>query len=304
MINHFKKLLRNYTKDAHLRVALADISFKFPLSCKYPNLSVRIEGFGLINPLEGRTVATLPEIYLALYLDAELEYHDAVVIEDYILPNEVEPLNNENYYVFRTHLRKLYELRKEAKKGDKELLQQLYKTYSNGLYGKVSQGISERTMFNTKEGTTKRLPKSDITNSYYASMITGLIRAALSELLVAINELIEEGHPYKIISATTDGLLYGIDENKVSIEEVINSIHPSYTYNTIFDALNDGYKRFNSFESVDPILSKRLEHFPSLQLLKLSHESWDDPEYIEIKHVANKVLNIKTRGQVGFYEER
>ena len=27
----------------------------------------------------------------------------------------------------------------------------------------------------------------------------------------------------------------------------------------------------------------------------------EDPEYIEIKHVANKVLNIKTRGQVGLY---
>lgn len=304
MINHFKNLLKNYSWDVHLRIALADISFIFPSSCKYPNLSARVEGFGLINPLEGRTVATLPEIHLALYLGAKIEYHEAVVIEDYILPNEMEPLNDEDYYVFRTQLRRLYELRNEAKKQDQELLQQLYKTYSNGLYGKVAQGISERSMFNTREGGSKRLPKSDITNSYYASMITGLIRAALSELLVAINELIDEGHPYKIISATTDGLLYGIDENKVSVEDVINSSHSSYKYNSTFDALDDGYKRFNPFEIVDPILAKRLEKFPSLQLLKLSHESWNDPDYIEIKHVANKVLNIKTRGQVGFYEEK
>lgn len=303
MIAYFKQLVKTYPKDEYLRIAIADITFKFPADCKYPSLSVRIEGFGLINPLEGRTVATLPEIYLALYLDADITYHEAVVIDDYRLPEDIAVDNDEDYYVFRTHLRRLYELRKEAKDQNQELLQQLYKTYSNGLYGKVAQGISERTMFNTREGTTKRLPKSNITNSFYASMITGLIRAALSELLVAINELIDEGHPYKIISATTDGLLYGIDENKISVDDVINNSHSSYTYDSTFDALSDGYKRFNAFETVDLILAERLIKFPSLQLLKLSHEAWDDPEYIEIKHVANHILNIKTRGQVGFYNE-
>lgn len=303
MSKRFKQLVKDYPNHIYLIIAFAEILFKFPSTCKYPNLSVKVEGFGLINPLEGRTVATLPEIHLALYLGAEITYLETVIIDDYMLPDGVINNCQENYYVFRTLLRNLYNLRKEAKKNNQELLQQLYKTYSNGLYGKISQGIAERTMFNTREGGTKRLPKSDITNSYYASMITGLIRAALSELLVAINELIEEGHPYKIISATTDGLLYGIDENKVSADDVLDKEHSAYEYNSTLEALKDGYKRFKPFETVDPLLSQRLEKFPSLQLLKLSHEAWNDPEYIEIKHVANKMLNIKTRGQVGFYEE-
>lgn len=304
MIEKFKKLVKNYHKDTHLRIALADITFKFPSTCKYPNLSVQVQDFGLINPLEGRTVATLPEIYLALYQKAEIIYHEAVIIEDYFLPSSIDknPIE-EDYYVFRTHLRRLFELRSEAKVNNQELLQQLYKTYSNGLYGKVSQGISQKNSFNTREGGTTRLPKSSITNSYYASMITGLIRAALSELLVAINELIEEGHNYKIISATTDGLLYGIDKSKISVENVLDTEHKSYKYNSIFEALSDGYKKFNPFELVDSVLAKKIEKFPSLQLLKLSHEAWDDFTYIEIKHVANKILNIKTRGQVGIYEE-
>jgi len=301
MIEAFKKEVESYPFHKHLRIAFADIDFKFPSDCRYPNLSVRIESFGLISPLEGRTVATLPEVYLALYLKAEIIYHDAVVIEDYKM-KEFEDCEDSSY-VFRTHLRRLFDLRNDAKKQDQELLQQLYKTYSNGLYGKIAQGISERKMFNTREGGTKRLPKSSITNSYYASMTTGLIRAALSELLVAIDELIQEGHNYKIISATTDGLLYGIDENILPLENVLDTSHPKYHYESIEEALKDGYKRFNPFEKVDPLLAKKIEKFPSLQLLKLSHEAWKDYEYIEIKHLANKVLNIKTRGQIGYVND-
>lgn len=302
MINKFKKLIKNFPNDKHLRIALAEISFKFPSDCKYPNLSVRIDGFGLINPLEGRTVATLPEIWLALYLKAKIIYHEAVIIEDYELPEDIIEDREEKSYVFRTLLRDLYNLRNKAKNDNQELLQQLYKTYSNSIYGKLAQGIVEKNTFNSRDGGTKKLPKSSITNSYYASMTTGLIRAALSELLVAIDELIQEGHNYKIISATTDGLLYGIDENKVSVTDTLDIEHKDYKYQTTIEALGNGYKKFKSFEIVDSILAKKIEKFPSLQLLKLSHEAWDDKEYIEIKHVANKILNIKTRGQVGLYE--
>lgn len=292
MLKQFQNLLDNYETATHLPIALADISFKFPADCLYPCLSMKLDDFGLINPLEGRTVATLPEIHLALYQGADIIYHDVVVIEDY-----------SDDYVFREHLYKLYLLRNEAKENDQELLQQLYKTYSNSLYGKLAQGIRERKMYNTRDGMTKKLPKSNITNSYYASMTTSLIRAALSSILVALDELIKEGKNYKIISATTDGLLYGIDESKVSIEDTLNIKDKKYTYESLLDAFQDGYKKFNPFDKVDPVLSERLLKFPSLRLMKLSHEAWNDPTYIEIKHVANEITNIKTRGQVGLYTD-
>lgn len=303
MIEKFKILVDNFLLDTHLRIALADVDFSFPPDCKYPNLSVRIEGFGLINPLEGRTVATLPEIRLAKYLGAEIIYHEAIVLVDYDLPIDITEDREEKSYVFRTHLRNLFNLRSTAKKNNQELLQQLYKTYSNSIYGKVAQGIAPKSSYNTREGGTKKLPKSSITNSYYASMITGLIRAALSELLVAIDELINEGYNYKIISATTDGLIYGVDENVLKIEDVLDTVNESYTYSTVYEALSNNYKKFKPFEVVDPILTKKIKDFPSLQLLKLSHEAWDDFEYIEIKHIANRILNFKTRGQVGFYKD-
>lgn len=310
MLKQFKDLLNSYESIDYLPVALADVSFKFPKSCNYPSLSVRIDDFGLINPLEGRTVATLPEISLALYQGAKIEYHEAVVIENF----NVEEYNrntqdNEDIpkirseFVFRNHLYNLYKLRKEAKDSNQELLQQLYKTYSNSLYGKVSQGIRERSMYNSREGISKRLPKSSITNAYYASMITGLIRASLSSVIIALDELIQEGHNYKIISATTDGLLYGVDNEKVGVDNVLDKNNIMYKYDSCYEALKNNYNKFNSFEKVDPILAKKLLEFPSLRLLKISHEAWNDPEYIEIKHVANSITNIKTRGQVGLYKE-
>lgn len=292
MLEHFKNLLNHYETATHLPIALADIDFEFPPDCLYPCLSMKLDDFGLINPLQGRTVATLPEIHLALYQRATIHYYKTVVIEDY-----------SDDYVFRDHLYKLYELRNEAKANDQELLQQLYKTYSNSLYGKLAQGIRERKMYNTRDGMTKKLPKSNITNSYYASMTTGLVRAALSSILVALDELIKEGHNYKIISATTDGLLYGIDESKVSIEDTLNMSDKKYTYDSLLEAFKDGYKKFNPFDIVDPVLSERLLKFPSLRLMKLSHEAWEDPTYIEVKHVSNEITNIKTRGQIGLYTD-
>lgn len=294
MIDAFDELLHQYPNLTDLPIAIADITFEFPPECRYPSLSVQVEEFGLINPLQGRTVATLSEIHLALYQGAKIIYHDVVIIAN--------ADDEEKSYVFREHLYRLYKLRKAVKESDQELLQQLYKTYSNSLYGKVAQGIRERKMFNTREGTTKSLPKSLITNAYYAAMTTGLIRAALSSIIVALDELIEEGYPYKLISATTDGLLYGIDENLVDIERTLDMQTLKTQYDSMADALKNGFKRFKPFDQVDPVLSERLEQFPSLRLMKYSHEAWKDPEYIEIKHVANRVLNVKTRGQVGFYE--
>ena len=289
MKKRFKELLAVYNKDPTLTIALADVTFKFPKTCPYPCLNINI-GFGLVSPLEGRTVATLPEIHLAEYLGAKITYHDVVVIE------------SGEEYLFRDHLHRLFNLRKEAKDSNKELLQQLYKTYANSLYGKLAQGIRDRKMFSTRDGVTKPLPKSEITNPYLASMTTGLIRAALSEMLVAIQELIDEGHDYKIISATTDGLLYGVNPDIVPEEKLFDMDELLSNYKSIPDALKDGYKKFQPFGEVDPILYEKLMTFPSLRLLKQSHEMWDDDTFIEIKHMANTVTNVKTRGQIGLYK--
>lgn len=287
MIDVFKKELANYD-GTRLPIAFADVTFTFPSDTLYPNLCVKHDKYGLLNPLEGRTVATLPEIELALYLGVELTYHEAFVVQS---------LNN-GQYVFREHLKGLIFARSEAKKSHNELLQQMLKLYVNTLYGKVAQGITPKNSFDLRSSDSKPLGVSRITQPFFASLITGTLRAGLSALLIAMDELNKEGHDYVPISATTDGVLYQVgDKNGVKFEQCLK---PEYR-SDILKALDSGTDIFTSFKESDPVLYNKLKSFPVLNLLELSRQAWGSDEYLEIKHAVNEVLNIKTRGQIGAY---
>jgi len=290
MIEKFKNALKTFD-GTRLPIAFADVTFKFPRNTLYPNLCVQHAKYGLLNPLEGRTVATIAEIDLALHLGISLEYHEAFVVES---------LHN-GQYVFREHLRSLIDDRNKAKKKGDELLQQMLKLYVNTLYGKLAQGITPKNSFDLRDGNTKELGTSAVTQPFFAAMITGTLRAGLSALLVAMDELNKEGHNYVPISATTDGILYQVgDINGAKFEQCLKSS----TEGEIIDTLKRGGDIFNTFASADPVLHNKLQEFPVLRLLELSRKAWGYDEYIEIKHVVNEVLNIKTRGQIGAYRVR
>ncbi len=289
MIEKFKKVLEEFD-GTRLPIAFADVTFTFPSNTVYPNLCVSHVKYGLLNPLEGRTVATITEIHLALYLGATIEYHEAFVVDSL----------NDGFYVFREHLRFLIMARDEAKKVDDELLQQMLKLYVNTLYGKLAQGITPKKNFDLRDGDTKELGASLVTQPYFAAMITGTLRAGLSALLVAMDELNKEGHSYVPISATTDGVLYQVgDKNGVKFEQCLKNESAD-----VFETIKGGGDIFKPFAQADPVLYTKLQEFPVLRLLQRSRKAWDMDEYIEIKHAVNRVLNIKTRGQVGAYCER
>lgn len=288
MIEEFKDTLAKFDGTT-LPIAFADIEFSFPEGTRYPNLFVKHESYGLINPLKGRTVATIAEIDLALRLNATIKYIDAYVAK------------TTDTFVFREHLKSLIDARNQAKKDGNELMQQLLKLYVNTLYGKVAQGINPKTGFdvNFKGVSTKDMGPSPITQPYFAAMITGTLRAGLSSLLVAIDELNQEGHDYTIISATTDGMLYGLSSKAdVSFKDVFKNCNSD----DMVSCLKDKEVKFKPFKDVDPILYNKSLEFPALRLLKNSREAWGYNEFLEIKHAANRVLNIKTRGQIGYYD--
>ena len=288
MIKRFKQAIDAFDGTS-LPIAFADIEFVFPKDTLYPNLCVKDIKYGLINPLEGRTVATLPEVHLALYLGAKISYYEAFLIE----PNEG--------YIFREHLKALIDDRNKAKKEGNELMQQLLKLYVNTLYGKVAQGINPKKGFDLRDERTKEIGTSPITQAYFASMITGTLRAGLSALLIAIDELNHEGYDYLAISATTDGILYRV--NSKSGIEFKDSLKEEYQDN-VLASLSQGGNIFKTFQDVDPILFNKIQEFPVLRLLQYSRKAWGYNEFIEIKHAVNKVLNIKTRGQIGAYYEK
>ena len=289
MIAKFKEEIENFS-DKKIVIAFAEFSFKFPENTLHPCLCVKDAKYGLISPLEGRTVATIAEVHLALYMGAEIKYIDAFVIS-----------SSSERFLFRNHLQLLIDKRNEAKRNKNKLLDQLYKLYVNTLYGKVAQGINPKNSFDIRDGGTKELGRSAVTQPFLASMITGTLRTGLSALLVAIDELNAEGHDYLIISATTDGILY-----RVTSKEGIkfkDSIQEEFQDN-VKVSLSIGDKVFKQFKDVDPILYAKLQEFPVLRLIQHSRKLSNYDEFLEIKHAVNKVLNIKTRGQIGAYNEK
>lgn len=297
MIDKFKYELTNFD-GTRLAIAFADIRFKFPDNTLYPCLSVRHDKYGLIQPLEGRTVATLTEVHLAIHQGAKIEYIEAFVLfpKTTKIENYTSPKN-----IFRDNLKELIDARDKAKLQGDDLKQLLFKLINNTQYGKVAQGVNPKNSWDIRDGDIKTLGESLITQPYFASMITGTLRAGLSALLVAIDELNKyNGHNYKVISATTDGMLYTVTtKSGIKFENCLKSNYK----NDIKNSLENGNNIFNSFEQTDPILFKKCLEFPVLRLLQSSRNAWGYNEFIEIKHAVNKVLNIKTRGQIGAYCE-
>lgn len=288
MIKRFEEVLNNFNGST-LPIAVADITFGFHKGFLYPNLCIRHPEYGIINPLEGRTVATIAEIHLAKRMGAKIKIHEAFVIE------------STDAYLFKGVLKSLIDARNEAKKEGNELEQQLLKLFVNTLYGKIAQGINPKSQLDLRDEGVKSYGMSPITQPFIASMITGTLRAALSAILVAMDELNKEGHNYVPISATTDGVLYKVS-TKTDVK-FSDCLKDSYKVN-VKESLDKGGNIFETFEKVDPILYNKLLEFPVIKLLQSSRQSWGYDEFIEIKHAVNKVLNIKTRGQIGAYNEK
>ena len=270
MIMRLEKAIQDFT-GCDLKIGCADVTFRFPDTCLYPSLSIRHEHYGLIQPLEGRTVATIAELNLALKMGAELVYHDGFVLDDLLLDGKLFPL-------FRGHNFALMKQRNQAKADAKagkdvsgnELLQNYLKTYVNSLYGKTGQGIRRSSSYSLKNGYSKVMPYSQITNPFYAMMITGTVRAALASVVDAIDSLKRDGHDYEVYSATTDGVLY---------KAPLSSIHDALDITIIQDKYDGSIQKafkigkhdfYKLYATVDPMLYNKLQEYPAIVLLETS----------------------------------
>jgi hypothetical protein len=210
-------------EDFHAGVlGAARIHFKFPATVRFPTLPVRLPN-NLIFPLEGETYATSPEIEAARALGASIE-----ILSGFVIPMNpaVRPFEN----VIADCTRR----RNESKKKDDDLGNRLYKEIANSLYGKVAQGLRRKRVFDSRSGDRKELPPSKVTQAFIAGYVTGLIRAALGEL---INSVAEDR---EIISVTTDGFI--TNESLETLESKTNG--PSCT------VLRDARKRLLGESSI------------------------------------------------------
>jgi hypothetical protein len=267
--------------DIHLKCSYVQANFIFPSNIKYPCLPDYHEKFGLIYPLSGTTYTTAHEILLAQKMGAKIDIIDSKVLQ----PSK----NYDGYfYPFKTFYQLLIKERnKYPKKSMKNLL---FKEYANTLYGKVSQNVSKKNTYNLFDDKPEELGDSQITSSSFASNITGMMRAALGELLYACETLNmrAKGIKYLPLNAVTDGALIGVKRSSFSAE-------------TLHKIEN---KTFKSIVEIVPELIDELKKSNLIKdIIQTRTEITDTDSFLEIKSISNKVWTFKTRGSVGYYND-
>lgn len=211
------------------------------------------------------------------------------------------------------HLRKAPEERAKHKKekgnATAQIYEKLLKEFINSFYGKFSQSINPRNMFRPSTGEMVALGPSTITEPSVASLTTGLTRAVLSALLVAIERYNHDRTLHKqvsVLSATTDRLLIGL------------SCRPEYSVEQDFYARREGLPVMRSeLKKEDPdydpidlqqlltkfghdsLLDSFAQELPIRQRIHSRRTLTGSDEYLEIKHLVDEVVSVKTRGQIG-----
>ncbi len=291
----------------------ARVRFNFPAHILYPCIPVKHPRYGLIYPRQGETVTTAPEILLALSAGATI---DALASVE--LPVSTEAPDGKShetgpYCFFMKHLRVALTERAKYKKqkGDAnaQIYEKLLKEFINSFYGKFSQSINPRNMYSPSTGEMNSLGPSTLTEPSVASLTTGQTRAVLSALLIAIDNY-NRGKPHpeqvSVISATTDGLLIGVSCDKdYSLEDDYYvrrkgiPILKSELEQEDKDAEKmDLQKLFSKFGH-DGLLASFAQELPIRQLIHSRQELTGSDEYLEVKHLVDEVVSVKTRGQIG-----
>ncbi len=288
--------------ETFLIPGFARVRFSFPDDVQYPCLPVRDPHFGLIYVQKGETYATAAEILLALQAGATVEALTSVefsVVSKYGRPE----------CPFMPYLKGLISERKRYKAEDSvssKIMEKALKESVNSTYGKTAQGVNPRKVVQAHDGDTEILGPSKITESIMASLTTGLARAALSAVLLAIerfNQGKTEKDQISIVSATTDGLLIGLPApskytvvgdyySSPSHEEMAAGATPEFIEKPE-PKIADVLTRFGCGE----LLVLLEDYLPLRQMRHSRRVLTDDDTYLEIKHFADEVSGYKTRGQ-------
>lgn len=324
LLNRWRKIASGTLKivdappESFLIPGFAKVRFHFPDETKFPCLPVKHIQFGLIYPLKGETVVTAPEILLAMEAGAKI---DALYsVEFPIMTDE----GNVPVKLFAPHLSTIVQERirqkaiiKAEKSTDEErstasIMEKLLKEFANGLYGKTAQAINDRTVFRPSKRTMVPLGPSSITEPIVASLATGLSRAALSASLVAV-ERYNRNRPQQeqlvTISATTDGMLIGapkpVDLQTAGEYYETNKEGNLELRKGVDESLADLLARCDCASLLD-----EMESFLPIRQMRqgrkiLTGSDRNDPGvFLEVKHLVDRVVSVKTRGQIGLLNDQ
>jgi hypothetical protein len=168
--------------------------FKFPAGVRYPTMPVRSQN-GIIFPMEGKSYCCSPEIQLALALGCTITIQHGLVIPS-------DQSNRPFQHFIKASIAKRQDATSAIEKS-------FWKEATNSCYGKTAQGLREKRTFNLKDKKSERSRQSEITNPFYAALITSLVRAVIGELMNAIPT------DRMVFSVTTDGFITNANEEEI-----------------------------------------------------------------------------------------
>jgi len=184
--------------------AVAQVKFEFPPDTRFPSLPVDAIEMGLIYPLTGTSYCTGLELKVAQNQGATIKVLAGLKFR-FSTDNERRPLVD---FIQAVNIGRA-QSRLDSKTHSSPL-ELLYKECGNSGYGKIAQavarhkttpGVHTKNVFNTRTGEMAELEGSPITNPLFAAVITGLIRAVVSEILCNLPSHVQ------VVSVTTDGWL-------------------------------------------------------------------------------------------------
>lgn len=315
------------TLEQNLIPGFARIRFKFPKETVYPCLPIRDQNFGLIYPLEGETDATAAEIVLAMEAGAQIEALTSVELP-VLYDKDGQPARFFHAFI-EDVLRRREEFERDKHDVSHQIYAKLLKEFANSAYGKFAQGVNTRRYIDPTTNRRVALGPSEVSEPSVAALTTGLARAALSATLLAVERYnraeVRRDAPLQqivVVSATTDGLLIGLPVgDRVPYSVAGDYYHPIPSKNPeatphpwpkgcdataapLGYALGKGEKyslpavlRAFSCDELLPLLDGYL---PLRQMRRARQELTGDATYLEIKHMADWVIGVKTRGQLGF----
>ncbi|NIY84591.1 DNA polymerase [Vibrio hepatarius] len=177
-------------------MGFAYVRFRHDENEKFGLLPCRTDLRGIYYPLQGETYVTAPELQLA---------HDAGVDIE-ILHGQIIPWKVGSASQFKEFTKIIRKQRAKYKKEGDELKNALWKLIGNTLYGKVGQGLREKSGFDLSSGLSSKIPYSPVTNAHAAAHATGFVRATMMEVIrKLVTHYGDSG--VEIVSATTDGFL-------------------------------------------------------------------------------------------------
>jgi hypothetical protein len=223
----------------------AQVEFRFPPDVEYPCLPVMVGNYGLWFPLSGVSIATAPEIELALMMGATINVKFGVVIPwmareevfqrsqkmmhrkktvkakeinlewdgDVLVPAQEmqfppESHGDRGYRPFESF--SIYTRTERLKYKKKSLPNEFMKGVGNTCYGKSGQGYKEKRSMSPKEMDSVKIGKSAISEAATAALTSGFARAVLGEILWKLPS------GTMVVSATTDGLLVDVEKLDLS----------------------------------------------------------------------------------------